>query len=102
MAAKPSPKDGNRLMCRQWWKVCFVYGDQYKYYKTALWQANQDPDSARPGRARRGGDDSTRVSTNFTQQIPRHHLASQCKQYADSRRRAFVLLMDRLTNNLVT
>ncbi|QQP38338.1 Putative LOC100900085, partial [Caligus rogercresseyi] len=21
------------LMCKQWWKVCFVYGDQRKYYR---------------------------------------------------------------------
>ncbi|KAG8254495.1 hypothetical protein J6590_101430 [Homalodisca vitripennis] len=23
----------NLLMCRQWWKVCWVYGDQEKYYR---------------------------------------------------------------------
>jgi hypothetical protein len=23
----------NVLMCRQWWKVCWVYGDQSKYYR---------------------------------------------------------------------
>lgn len=23
----------NVLMCRQWWKVCWVYGDQEKYYR---------------------------------------------------------------------
>lgn len=21
------------LVCRQWWKVCWVYGDQYKQYR---------------------------------------------------------------------
>lgn len=23
----------NMLMCRQWWKVCWVYGDQEKFYR---------------------------------------------------------------------
>lgn len=23
----------NVLMCRQWWKVCWIYGDQEKYYR---------------------------------------------------------------------
>lgn len=23
----------NVLMCRQWWKVCWMYGDQEKYYR---------------------------------------------------------------------
>nr|XP_040570254.1 LOW QUALITY PROTEIN: protein prickle-like [Lepeophtheirus salmonis] len=26
-------QDGAPLMCKQWWKVCFVYGDQTKYYR---------------------------------------------------------------------
>lgn len=25
--------DGNMLMCRQWWRVCWVYGDQEKHYR---------------------------------------------------------------------
>lgn len=24
---------GNLLMCRQWWKVCWIYGDQDKFYR---------------------------------------------------------------------
>lgn len=34
--AKVKEKENNAnnvLMCRQWWKVCWVYGDQYKMYK---------------------------------------------------------------------
>ncbi|KAJ9576682.1 hypothetical protein L9F63_025423, partial [Diploptera punctata] len=23
----------NVLMCRHWWKVCWIYGDQEKYYR---------------------------------------------------------------------
>ena len=26
----------NLLMCKQWWKSCWVYGDQYKQYKHLL------------------------------------------------------------------
>lgn len=26
-------KQQNVLMCRQWWKVCWMYGDQEKYYR---------------------------------------------------------------------
>lgn len=28
-----SPNNANLLMCRQWWKVCWIYGDQEKYYR---------------------------------------------------------------------
>jgi hypothetical protein len=30
---KPLPKTANLLACKQWWKVCFLYGDQEKYYR---------------------------------------------------------------------
>lgn len=26
-------RSANLLACRQWWKVCFLYGDQEKYYR---------------------------------------------------------------------
>lgn len=25
--------NANVLMCKQWWKVCWMYGDQEKYYR---------------------------------------------------------------------
>lgn len=28
-----SPNNANLLMCRQWWKVCWIYGDQENYYR---------------------------------------------------------------------
>ncbi|CAH0394990.1 unnamed protein product [Bemisia tabaci] len=33
--SRPSIEKGssNILMCRQWWKVCWIYGDQEKYYR---------------------------------------------------------------------
>ena len=31
--SKEKESPNNILMCRQWWKVCWVYGDQYKMYK---------------------------------------------------------------------
>lgn len=27
------PRTANLLACRQWWKVCFLHGDQEKYYR---------------------------------------------------------------------
>lgn len=27
------PRTANLLACKQWWKVCFIYGDQEKYYR---------------------------------------------------------------------
>lgn len=27
------PKTANLLACKQWWKVCFLHGDQEKYYR---------------------------------------------------------------------
>lgn len=26
-------QSANVLMCKQWWKVCWMYGDQEKYYR---------------------------------------------------------------------
>lgn len=28
-----TPQSANVLMCKQWWKVCWMYGDQEKYYR---------------------------------------------------------------------
>lgn len=30
---KPLPKTANLLACKQWWKVCFLHGDQEKFYR---------------------------------------------------------------------
>lgn len=27
------PRTANLLACKQWWRVCFLYGDQQKYYR---------------------------------------------------------------------
>ncbi|XP_017001515.3 protein prickle isoform X1 [Drosophila takahashii] len=45
------PRTANLLACKQWWRVCFLYGDQQKYYRQLyskaaaqrLADANQDP-----------------------------------------------------------
>lgn len=34
-----TPKQANLLACRQWWKVCFLYGDQEKYYRQVYGRA---------------------------------------------------------------
>lgn len=33
------PRTANLLACKQWWKVCFLYGDQEKYYRQIYGQA---------------------------------------------------------------
>jgi hypothetical protein len=33
MSSDTVPRTANLLACRQWWKVCFLYGDQEKYYR---------------------------------------------------------------------
>ncbi|GAB0089693.1 hypothetical protein DMENIID0001_042790 [Sergentomyia squamirostris] len=33
------PRTANLLACRQWWKVCFLYGDQDKYYRQVYGKA---------------------------------------------------------------
>lgn len=33
------PRTANLLACRQWWKVCFLYGDQEKYYRQVYGKA---------------------------------------------------------------
>lgn len=68
------PRTANLLACKQWWKVCFLYGDQDKYYRQiygkaaskrlAMSQARQqnpspqnaenDPDVIFPCRSHRG------------------------------------------------
>ncbi|XP_017093559.2 protein prickle isoform X1 [Drosophila bipectinata] len=50
------PRTANLLACKQWWRVCFLYGDQQKYYRQLyskaaaqrLADANQEPDN-KPG-----------------------------------------------------
>ncbi|KAH8284914.1 hypothetical protein KR054_002628 [Drosophila jambulina] len=45
------PRTANLLACKQWWRVCFLYGDQQKYYRQLyskaaaqrLAGANQEP-----------------------------------------------------------
>lgn len=33
------PRTANLLACRQWWKVCFLHGDQEKYYRQVYGRA---------------------------------------------------------------
>lgn len=35
----PVPRTANLLACKQWWKVCFLYGDQEKYYRQVYGKA---------------------------------------------------------------
>ncbi|CAG9820344.1 unnamed protein product [Phaedon cochleariae] len=57
----------NVLMCKQWWKVCWMYGDQEKYYRQ-LYGKN----FGRPGDVSKdfpeGAKDSNRPSADFRHQ----------------------------------
>ncbi|XP_037954429.1 protein prickle [Teleopsis dalmanni] len=33
------PRTANLLACKQWWRVCFLYGDQQKYYRQVYGKA---------------------------------------------------------------
>lgn len=33
------PRTANLLACKQWWRVCFLYGDQEKYYRQVYGKA---------------------------------------------------------------
>lgn len=39
MASDIQPRTANLLACKQWWKVCFLYGDQEKYYRQVYGRA---------------------------------------------------------------
>ncbi|CAG9832497.1 unnamed protein product [Diabrotica balteata] len=36
----------NVLMCRQWWKVCWMYGDQEKYYRQLYGKKSEQGDKS--------------------------------------------------------
>jgi hypothetical protein len=58
------PKTANLLACKQWWKVCFLHGDQEKYYRQIYGRAAaqrlanyQEPkDEGDDGRSKAGSD----------------------------------------------
>lgn len=38
-ASETIPRTANLLPCKQWWRVCFLYGDQEKYYRQVYGKA---------------------------------------------------------------
>lgn len=38
-ASETIPRTANLLACKQWWRVCFLYGDQEKYYRQVYGKA---------------------------------------------------------------
>lgn len=55
----------NVLMCRQWWKVCWMYGDQEKYYRQLYGAAKKSPSSGDGS----GGGGSGRAAVMELQQM---------------------------------
>lgn len=51
------------LMCRQWWKVCWIYGDQEKYYRQLYGRKNN---SSRPAISTATTTTTTTTAALFT------------------------------------
>ncbi|XP_025206693.1 protein prickle-like [Melanaphis sacchari] len=49
----------NVLMCRQWWKVCWMYGDQEKYYRQLYGATKKQSASSSAFGVNGGGDRAT-------------------------------------------
>jgi hypothetical protein len=60
------PKTANLLACKQWWKVCFLHGDQEKYYRQIYSRAaaqrlanyQKDEDDGFDDKSKSGNNDS--------------------------------------------
>ncbi|XP_046866141.1 protein prickle isoform X1 [Drosophila willistoni] len=66
------PRTANLLACKQWWRVCFLYGDQQKYYRQLyskaaaqrLAGANQENDNAN-STGNGNGDSGGRIGEEY-------------------------------------
>lgn len=54
------PRTANLLACRQWWKVCFLHGDQEKYYRQVYGKVA----AQRLALAQRNSSQNSSVSSN--------------------------------------
>lgn len=54
------PKTANLLACKQWWKVCFLHGDQEKYYRQIYGRAA----AQRLANFPKDGEDGNKSSTD--------------------------------------
>lgn len=80
--AVATPKQANLLACRQWWKVCFLYGDQEKYYRQVYGRAA----SQRVGLRGTGCPDSN----NESQQLNKETASTKnCNQTANKNNNLF-------------
>lgn len=53
----------NILMCKQWWKVCWMYGDQEKYYRQLYGRKNNNKNY--PVNKTNGGAQITELNDDF-------------------------------------
>lgn len=78
----PVPRTANLLACKQWWKVCFLYGDQEKYYRQiygkaasqriAMSGSNDTPKTSKRGDAKEQNPDII-FPTGRKSKIPFYH-----------------------------
>lgn len=59
----------NVLMCRQWWKVCWMYGDQEKYYRQLYGATKKQSSSASAFGINDGGGGGGRATVMELQQM---------------------------------
>jgi len=71
-ASVPPPvavPSSNVLMCRQWWKVCWMYGDQEKYYRQLYGATSRKSPSSALFRRGGGGGGGGRATVMELQQM---------------------------------
>lgn len=74
----------NVLMCRQWWKVCWMYGDQEKYYRQLYGAAKKSPPTSGAGGGG-GGVTELRLQTSTTAAVSRYASRPQTADHDDPR-----------------
>lgn len=62
--AVATPKQANLLACRQWWKVCFLYGDQEKYYRQVYGRAASQRMATMPEKPLKNNNNNGDASSN--------------------------------------
>lgn len=67
----------NVLMCKQWWKVCWMYGDQEKYYRQLYGKRNnRNLNSSLFNGINMKSDSNVKVSNFYENTINRQHQKS--------------------------
>lgn len=55
----------NVLMCKQWWKVCWMYGDQEKYYRQLYGKRASEKSALPHNKPKLGPSEKCELPQNF-------------------------------------